>query len=152
MYREKDRCLFWDPYKTHKVNVITMWNSWTLNLVVREVAGRLWKSKTLWDFSRLNDLKKKTKFSAKWTTVLLHDACLRSEETHFQRVPLTSRIKTLCYLRRIELDPDPRQNGVVANAALSAVTLNFQNEDWCELSDKIMYAHILVLYSVFCPA
>ena len=47
------------------------------------------------------------------------------------------------------MDPDPRQNEVAVNGALPAVTLNFQNEERCELSDKIMYPHILVLYSVF---
>ena len=41
---------------------------------------------------------------------------------------LTSRTKTY-QLKRIEVDPDPWQSGVAADAALPAVTLNFHNEE-----------------------
>ena len=40
---DKSYCLFWDPHKTHKCNVITVQNFWMLNLVVRKVSGRLLK-------------------------------------------------------------------------------------------------------------
>ena len=37
----KSYCLFWQSYKTHKRNVITMLNFLMLILVVRKVTGRL---------------------------------------------------------------------------------------------------------------
>ena len=41
MYKAKETSLFWDPYKTHKCNVISMQNFLVLNLAVRKVTGRL---------------------------------------------------------------------------------------------------------------
>ena len=43
MYKEKSYCLFRDPYKTQKYNVITMQNFRMLNLVVRNVTDRILK-------------------------------------------------------------------------------------------------------------
>ena len=38
---DESYCLFWDPYITHKWNVIRMQNFWMLNLAVRKVTSRL---------------------------------------------------------------------------------------------------------------
>ena len=37
----KSCCLFWDPYKTHKYNVISMQNFLILNMVIRKVTASL---------------------------------------------------------------------------------------------------------------
>jgi hypothetical protein len=46
MLYEAKAALFWDPYKTHKCNVIDMHKFWMLDLVVRKVTGRLLKVNT----------------------------------------------------------------------------------------------------------
>ena len=40
-YKAKVAVFFWDPYKTHKYNVMSMQNFWILNMVVRKVTARL---------------------------------------------------------------------------------------------------------------
>ena len=45
------RCLFWDPYKTHKHSVSTMKNFWMLTLVLRKVNGRLYRAKNTFIFN-----------------------------------------------------------------------------------------------------
>jgi hypothetical protein len=63
------------------------------------------------------------------------DSNIRSEGKYFPHIFFNLLSKNVI-LTALRVDPDWRQTGIAANAALPAVTLNFLSKESCALSDN----------------